>query len=160
MLFRSPVTADALDRLRFHEQVLNEALRLFPPAAFVVRQARHDVDLGPVSVREGTEVWCQVYVVHRSPRLWERPAAFDPDRFSPERSQGRHRFAFVPFGTGPRVCIGARFAMMEAKTLLATFVRAFALAPGTAAEPIPVLHLTMCPGEGMPLQILRRAPAG
>jgi cytochrome P450 len=156
VLGEGPVTADALDRLRFHEQVLDEALRLFTPGPLILRQARRDVDLGPVSVRRGTEVWCHLYVLHRSPRLWEQPAAFDPDRFSPERSQGRHRFAFIPFGAGPRVCIGARFAMMEAKTMLATFVRALAFAPASAAQPMPAFRFTLRPQGGMALRITCR----
>ena len=153
-----PVTADSLDRLRFHEQVLDEALRLFTPGPFLLRQALRDVDLGPVAVKKGTEVWCYLYVLHRSPQLWDEPAAFDPDRFSPERSQGRHRFAFIPFGAGPRVCIGARFAMMEAKTMLATIVRACALKP-TAAQPLPTFRLTLRPKDGMALTISARTGA-
>ena len=154
-----PVTADALERLHFHEQVLNEALRLFPPGPFVTRQAKRDVDLGPIVVKEGTEVLCHLYVLHRSPRLWEQAAAFDPDRFSPERSQGRDRFAFIPFGGRPAVCIGARFAMMEAKTMLATFVRALTFEPASAVQPLPIFRFTLRPEGGMPLKIAIRERA-
>ena len=152
-----PVTADNLDGLRFHEQVLNEALRLFTPGPFLLREAIRDVDLGPVAVTKVTEVWAYLYVIHRNPRLWDDPAAFDPDRFSPERSQGRHRFAFVPFGAGPRVCIGSRVAMMEAKTMLATLVRALSFAPASEEEPVPTFRLTLTPKGGMPLKINARA---
>jgi cytochrome P450 len=102
-----PVTADGLDQLRFHEQVLNESMRLFTPGPLILRTATRDIDLGPVQVKKGTEVFCNLYVLHRTPRLWDNPAAFDPDRFSPERSAGRHRFAFIPFGAGPRACASA-----------------------------------------------------
>jgi cytochrome P450 len=123
------VTAEGLSRLRFHEQVLDETMRLFTPGPLILRTATRDVDLGPVQINAGTEVFCNLYVLHRSPRLWNEPAAFDPNRFSPRRSVGRHRFAFLPFGAGPRVCIGARFATMEAKTFLATYVRALPCNP-------------------------------
>lgn len=152
-----PVTADGLDRLTFHEQVVYESLRLFTPGPLILRTARRDVDLGPVQVKAGTNVFCNLYVLHRSPRLWDHPSAFDPDRFSPERSAGRRRFAFIPFGGGPRVCIGARFAMMEAKTFLATYVRAFAVEPASAAQPLPRFRLTTSPDGGMPLRIRPRA---
>jgi cytochrome P450 len=152
-----PVTADALDRLHLHEQVLNEAMRLFTPVPLLLRQALRDVDLGPVRVRAGTEVWCHLYVLHRSPLLWDAPAAFDPDRFSPERSGGRHRFAFLPFGAGPRICIGARFAMMEAKTLLASLIRAFRFEPARSAQPLPTFRLAVRPAEGMWLTLSPRS---
>jgi cytochrome P450 len=152
-----PITAEGLDQLRFHEQVLNESLRLFTPGPLILRTATRDVDLGPVQVKKGTEVFCNLYVLHRAPRLWENPAAFDPDRFAPERSVGRHRFAFVPFGGGPHVCIGARFAMMEAKTFLATYVRAFEIVPASGVLPLPRFRLTTGPDGGMPLLIRARS---
>ena len=148
-----PVTADGLDALPFHEQVLDETLRLFTPGPLILRTAVRDADLGPVQVKAGTEVFCNLYVLHRSPRLWEDPASFDPDRFSPERKAGRRRFAFIPFGAGPRVCIGARFAIMEAKVFLATFLRAFAVEPASAVQPLPRFRLTTGPDRGMPLRI-------
>ena len=149
------VTADGLERLNFHEQVIDETLRLFTPGPFILRTAVRDVDLGSVQVKAGTDVFCNLYVLHRSPRLWDDPAAFDPDRFSPERSAGRHRFAFIPFGAGPRVCIGARFAVMEAKTFLATYLRAFAVEPASAVQPLPRFRLTTGPDGGMPLKVRR-----
>lgn len=154
-----PITADGLDRLPFHDQVLNESMRLFTPGPLILRTATRDVDLGPVQVKKGTEVFCNLYVLHRTSRLWDHPAAFDPDRFSPERSVGRHRFAFIPFGGGPRVCIGARFAIMEAKTFLATYVRAFAVAPGYKVQPLPRFRLTTGPDGGMPLLVTPRRSA-
>jgi cytochrome P450 len=156
VLGEGPVTADGLGALPFHEQVLNEALRLFTPGPLLPRAAVRDVDLGPVQVKAGTNLFCNLYVLHRSPRLWDNPAAFDPDRFSPERSVGRHRFAFIPFGAGPRVCIGARFAMLELKAFLATFVRAFTVEPASAVQPLPQFRLTTTPRGGMPLRIRPR----
>jgi cytochrome P450 len=156
VLCDGPVTAEALAELGFHEQVLNEALRLFTPGPLLPRAAVRDVDLGPVQVKAGSDVFCNLYVLHRSPSLWADPAAFDPDRFSPERSAGRHRFAFIPFGAGPRVCIGARFAMLELKTFLATFVRAFTVEPASAVQPLPQFRLTTTPRGGMPLRIRPR----
>jgi cytochrome P450 len=153
----APFTAGALERLVFHEQVLNETLRLYPPAPVVARQAVRDVELGPVQVKAGEVVTCFFYVLHRSELLWDQPAAFDPDRFAPERSEGRHRFSFIPFGGGPRVCIGARFAMNEAKTLLATFMRSFEVSPASNAPPLPKVRITLQPENGV---ILRLTPRG
>ena len=154
-----PITADGLDQLGFHEQVLNESLRLFTPGPLILRTATRDVDLGSIRLKKGTEVFCNLYVLHRAPRLWGNPGAFDPDRFAPERSAGRHRFSFIPFGGGPRVCIGARFAMMEAKTFLATYLRAFAVAPASEVQPLPRFRLTTGPDGGMPL-LIQASPNG
>jgi cytochrome P450 len=122
------------------------------------RRPTSDVDLGPVQVRTGEEVWCFSYVLHRSRRLWDRPEAFDPDRFSPERSQDRHRFAFIPFGAGPRICIGAQFATVELISFLSTFVRRFTLEPAPGLAPLPRLRFTLRPDQPMRL-LIRPRPA-
>jgi hypothetical protein len=126
----------------------------FRPGANIRLKDRLAQSPGRLSKNRG---FLNLYVLHRAPRLWDNPAAFDPDRFAPERSSGRHRFAFVPFGGGPRVCIGARFAMMEAKTFLATYVRAFTVAPASKVQPLPRFRLTTGPDGGMPLLIHARS---
>ncbi|HEX8569750.1 MAG TPA: cytochrome P450, partial [Caulobacteraceae bacterium] len=151
-----PAGAEGLERLVFHDQVLQEAMRLFPPAAIISRRAARDIEVGPVRMRKGDDVNCMIYVMHRSSLLWERPAAFDPERFTPERRKARHRFAHMPFGGGPRVCIGARFAMNEAVVMLATLVRRLAFEPRPGAPPLPRVRATLRPAGGMPLVLRPR----
>jgi cytochrome P450 len=153
-----PITGEDVARLTFHEQVIKETMRLYPPVPVLQRRAIGDADLGPVQIRSGEEVVCLIYVLHRSRRLWDRPETFDPDRFSPERSQDRHRFAFVPFGGGPRICIGAQFATFEMIALLSTFVRRFTFEPAPGLAPLPRLRLTLRPDRPMRL-IVRPRPA-
>jgi cytochrome P450 len=96
------------------------------------------------------------YVVHRLPALWDDPDAFDPERFSPERSADRPKFAYIPFGAGPRQCIGNQFALIEAHLTVATIAQRyrFRLAPGYTAEPWPLI--TLRPRGGMPMTIEAR----
>jgi cytochrome P450 len=154
-----PITGEDVARLTFHDQVIRETMRLYPPVAALQRRAIADADLGPVQVRSGDEVVCLLYVLHRSRRLWDRPEAFDPDRFSPERSQDRHRFAFMPFGGGPRICIGAQFATIELIAFLSTFVRRFTFEPAPGLAPLPRLRFTLRPDRPMLLIVRSRLAA-
>lgn len=118
-----PVAFEDTAKLEHTDRVLNESMRLYPPAWAFGRLALEDDVVTGVRVPKGTNIVVPIYHLHRDPTLWERPSAFDPDRFTKERSQGRSRYAFIPFGDGPRVCIGKQFAIMEAKLLLASLVR-------------------------------------
>jgi cytochrome P450 len=151
-----PIGPGQVERLVLHEQVIKEAMRLYPPAVMLQRQAIRPVRVGEHQLEPGTEVMCLIYVMHRSRLLWERPDGFDPDRFAPERSEGRHRFAHMPFGAGPRICIGMRFAYLEAVAILAAVMRKarVALAPGHAA--LPRMRVTLRPDGGMPLLVTAR----
>jgi cytochrome P450 len=97
------------------------------------------------------------YVTHRLPELWENPDAFDPERFTPERVAKRPRFAYIPFGDGPRQCIGNNFAQMEAHLILAMVAQRYSLrlAPGTRVEPEPIVAL--CPRNGLPMTLYARS---
>jgi cytochrome P450 len=117
------LTPDDVPRLGYTVQVLHEALRLCPPAAAVGRMATRDIEVGGYRVEAGTMLAVGTYALHRDPALWDDPLAFDPDRFSPENSKGRDRWQFIPFGAGPRSCIGDHFAILEATLALATIVR-------------------------------------
>jgi len=117
------LTHDDMPRLRFTAQVLHEALRLCPPAPAVGRMAMADIEVDGYRLPAGTCALVGIYAMHRDPALWEDPLRFDPDRFSPERSKGRNRWQYLPFGGGPRSCIGDHFAMLEATLALATIVR-------------------------------------
>ena len=95
--------------------------------------------------------------LHRNTRLWENPNAFDPDRFAVDKVKARSRYAFLPFGGGPRVCIGASFATIEAAVILAVLIRAFRFLPVAGHKPKPVARVTLRPAGGMPLLIAARA---
>jgi cytochrome P450 len=118
-----PLTPDDVPRLGYTVQVLYEALRLCPPGATAVRRIMQDIEVDGYRVEAGTFAVVGIYAMHRDPALWDDPLAFDPNRFSPQRSKGRSRWQYLPFGGGPRSCIGDHFAMLEATLALATIVR-------------------------------------
>ncbi len=118
-----PLTPADVPRLGYTVMVLHEALRLCPPAPVVTRTATSDVDVAGYRIEPGTELVVGISALHRDPALWDRPTEFDPDRFNPENSAGRDRWQYLPFGGGPRSCIGDHFAMLEATLALATIVR-------------------------------------
>jgi cytochrome P450 len=109
--------------LGYTVQVLHEALRLCPPAAVSGRLAMEDIEVDGYRVRAGTMVVVGVYAVHRDATLWERPTEFDPDRFRPDVLRNIDRWQFLPFGAGPRTCVGDHFAMLELTLALSTLVR-------------------------------------
>jgi cytochrome P450 len=117
------LTHEDVPRLRYTVQVLHEALRLCPPAPAVGRMVMADIEVNGYRLPAGTVAVVAIYAMHRDPALWEDPLRFDPDRFSPERSKGRDRWQYLPFGGGPRACIGDHFAMLEATLALATILR-------------------------------------
>jgi cytochrome P450 len=119
-----PLTPDDVPRLGHTVRVLHEALRLCPPGAGTPRLLTKDLVVDGYRVEAGTMAVVSFYAMHRDPELWDDPLTFDPDRFLPERSEGRSRWQYLPFGGGPRSCIGDHFAMLEATLALATIVRA------------------------------------
>jgi cytochrome P450 len=145
-----------VEGLTLCRQVIQEAMRLFPPAPLIPRQPKAPMELGGVPISRRTRVHIPVYALHRNVRLWDHPNAFDPDRFTPDRVKARSRYAFLPFGGGPRICIGASFATIEAAVLLATFIRAFRVDPVPGHKPKPVARVTLRPADGMPLLIAPR----
>lgn len=149
-------TADDLGRLGYIRQIVEEALRLYPPAALLRRGTSEDDRIAGRTVRAGTLVMLPIYALHRHALIWDRPDAFDPDRFVPEAARGRHRFGYLPFGAGPRTCIGASFAMLEAMIILATLAARFSFGLPPGFRPKPRMWLTLRPAGGMPL-LVRRA---
>ena len=117
-----PLTPDDVPRLGHTVRVLHEALRLCPPGAGTPRLLKKDLVVDGYRLEAGTVAVVSFYAMHRDPELWDDPLTFDPDRFLPERSQGRSRWQYLPFGGGPRSCIGDHFAMLEATLALATIV--------------------------------------
>jgi cytochrome P450 len=123
---RTP-SVDDLHNLRYTKMVLEESMRLYPPAWALPRQAIEEDVLGGYYIPAGSVVDVSQYVTHRRPDLWEDPEKFDPERFAPERAVNRPRFAYFPFGGGARTCIGNNFAMMEAQLILAIIFQRFRL---------------------------------
>jgi cytochrome P450 len=131
------LTPDDVARLGFTVRVLQEALRLCPPGPTGTRMATRDVEVAGYRVKAGTMLAFGRMAVQTDPTLWDDPLRFDPDRFSPER-QGRDRWQYVPFGGGPRSCIGDHFAMLEATLALATIVRRVEIESKSADFPLAV----------------------
>ena len=136
--------ADALPRLAYTRAVVSEALRLYPPAFTMVREAIGADTVGGLAVAPGTLIMVTPWVLHRHRRLWRDPAAFDPTRFLPG-APPIDRFAYLPFGVGPRVCVGAQFALTEATLVLATLVQAFRLTVDATRPVLPVGVITTQP---------------
>jgi cytochrome P450 len=137
------VAPEALQRIPYTRAVVNEALRLYPPAFAIFRQAIGADRCGEVAIPRCAVVIISPWVLHRHLRLWD-----DPDAFIPARFLGRepaHRFAFLPFGAGPRVCIGAQFALAEATLVLAILVKNFELALADTRPVLPVAVVTTRP---------------
>ena len=153
---RPPEFAD-LASLTYTRMVLEEAMRLYPPAWGISRQALADDELSGFRLPAGWIALVIPYVLHRLPKYWDDPERFDPERFLPERSADRPKFVYLPFGAGPRQCIGNHFAMMEAQLVLATLAQRYRvhLVPGHPVEPLALISLR--PRFGMPMYIERRS---
>jgi cytochrome P450 len=151
-----PISGAHVDKLAIVQQVFKEGMRLYPSFPETSRVAARDVELGGELIRAGTFIDIPIYAIHRHRRLWDDPDRFDPRRFAPENTAKHSRYQFIPFGGGPRVCIGASFAMTEGAALLATFVRAarFTCPPGF--KPRPEARLSLAPKGGMCLNITMR----
>jgi cytochrome P450 len=145
--------AEHLERLAHTQQVVKEAMRLYPPVPMMSRQAVADTRLGGHDVRAGTSVVMSIYAIQRHARRWENPDAFQPERFAPEREAKMARYQYMPFGAGPRICIGMAFAMIEASAILATLLQRARFAPVEGHEPLPVARVTLVPRGGMPLRV-------
>lgn len=148
-----PISADHIDKLAITTRVLKEAMRLYPPVPVVAREASEPLQLGGISVTAGTQVVVPIFAIHRHRKYWDDPDRFDPNRFLPEREAKLPRTQFMPFGAGPRICIGQSFAMVEAVTLLATFVRGARFDWDGVYSPEPVSRITLRPRDGMPLTV-------
>jgi cytochrome P450 len=147
---------DMADRLILTKAVIEEALRLYPPIAALSRVAVDADVLGDIPVKPRSLIVIAPYVLHRHRKLWSRPDAFDPSRFLPETRSGIPRFAYLPFGVGPRTCIGSSFALQEAAIVLAVLTRNFEMRLVPHAEVWPLQRVTLRPAKGLPMQIIHR----
>ncbi|MGH7897110.1 MAG: cytochrome P450, partial [Candidatus Binatia bacterium] len=146
---RSPA-ADDVELLTWTSACFQEAMRLFPPAWVLEREAIVEDELDGQRIREGATIIFPVYSIHRDPRWWRNPETFDPERFLAEDVQ-RPRGAYLPFGAGRRICVGAGFAMMEAVLITAMVARRFELDLAPGADVVPQATVTLRPRHGVPM---------
>jgi cytochrome P450 len=153
---RNPVHDDLVN-LPYTRMVLEESMRLYPPAPGLSNRAVLEADeVCGVKIPKGATVCIIPWVVHRHRTLWDNPEKFDPERFSPERSQGRHRFAYIPFGAGPRVCIGMALAMTEAQLMLATLAQRYRMELVPEQDIVLQHRITMRPKNGIKMKLIAR----
>jgi cytochrome P450 len=136
--------------------VLDEALRLYPPAALLPRQANANDVIGGYAIPKNAVLLLSPFVTHRHPDFWPAPEQFCPERFTPDRVAGQHRGAYFPFGAGPRQCIGKPFALLEMSLILGTIAQAYNLRLITERAVIPHLSTTLQPRGGLWMRVQAR----
>lgn len=146
----------AVSKLKYTRDVFREVLRLYPPVPMMVRENTCPEDLRGRQVAAGAQIVLSPWHLHRHERIWDRPDDFDPDRWQTEAGRTCAREAYLPFSSGPRVCTGAGFAMVEGVLLLAMLARAFRFDRIEGRDPVPVAHLTVRAKDGIWLKIARR----
>jgi cytochrome P450 len=130
------------------KEVIEEAMRLYPPVGMLARNVREPDELCGREILPNDTLFLPIYALHRHQSWWQRPHQFDPDRFS--QSSARDRYLYLPFGAAPRLCVGANFAMMQAQIILATLVARLRFEP-VGAPPMPVMSMTVRPDPGVRL---------
>ena len=147
------ICAEHIDQLQITTRVLKETMRLYPPAPVVARVNTEFIRAGDENLPVGSNLVFPVYAIHRHRKYWQDPDRFDPNRFLPENEKRIPRAQYMPFGAGPRICIGQAFAMIEAVTLLASFIRAAEFNWDGNHKPEPISRITLRPAGGMPLLV-------
>jgi cytochrome P450 len=151
-----PPTAEQLNQLHITDQVIKEALRIYPPIHVGNRFAKEDMNLQGYRLTAGTRLMCSIYLTHRDKNFWPEPEEFRPERFERSQEQKRPPLAYVPFGGGPRNCIGAAFAQVEAKVVLARLFQCYDLELLNAGEVRPYMGATLEPRPGVMMRLRRR----
>lgn len=156
VLGADPPTPAQTGALRFLDQVIQETLRLYPPIHLGSRIAAAELTFRDYSIAPGTRVLYSIYLTHRDPQHWPDPAAFLPERFTPEQNRQRQPYTYVPFGGGPRNCMGMAFAQVEAKVVLARILQKFELS-NAGRRVHPHMGATLEPRPGVLVHVTRRA---
>jgi cytochrome P450 len=149
-----PIMAESFSAYKILPRIFAEALRLYPPAWTISREAVSDTEVGGIRIKAGATVVMSQWIMHRHPKYWAEPEKFDPDRFLPENEASRPKFAYFPFGGGVRQCIGDQFAWMEGVLVLAALLKKFSpelVSPNYVAEIHPMI--TLRPRGGMPMAL-------
>jgi cytochrome P450 len=154
---RAPTAADA-PALKYASLVVNESMRIFPPVWAVERQAIADDVVGGFRVPAKSLVAISPYLLHRHRAYWDNPEGFDPERFLPERAEGRPKSAYLPFGGGPRMCIGMGFALTELQMVLSRIVQRYRLELASTHPVVLEPVVTLRPKGGLPMRLRRQAP--
>lgn len=141
------------DKLVYTRMVLEETMRLYPPAHTTARQANAADRFGNIAIPAGAMVIVSPYIMQRHRLYWRNPDAFDPENFAPEKAAQRRRYTYLPFGAGPRICIGQGFAMIEAVLILATLAQKLRVRLQPGAKVTPVAKITLRPSPGLPMTI-------
>jgi cytochrome P450 len=152
-----PPSASDMKGLELTWNVFRETLRLFPPVGFIARESMQTCPMRDKTVKKGASVMISPWLIHRHKNLWQQPDAFNPDRYTDDQSRESLRQAYLPFGMGPRVCIGAAFALQEAVLILSSICRHYRLQSVPGHVPQPVGRLTIRSANGVRLTLHRRS---
>jgi cytochrome P450 len=151
-----PPTLEDLARLPYTEMVIKEGMRIFPPVWSIGRQTTEATELAGYPIRRNNMAIIPMWSVHRDARHFPEPEKFIPERFSPENESTLHKYAYLPFGGGPRICIGNAFAMMEARLILASIVQRYQLDLVAGHRVVPEPLVTLRPRYGMRMKLTAR----
>lgn len=154
-----PATAADLPRLPYLKQVVQESMRLYPPVWAIARQSEQPQEFGGFKLPAKSYISILPYSLHRHPEHWPDPERFDPGRFTPQQSQGRHSYCYIPFAAGPRTCIGASMSMLEIQLVLAQLLQQFRVRPVPGHPVVPMATITYRPRFGMKVTIAPRREA-
>jgi len=149
----APAGAGHIAATPYVGQVIEEALRLYPPVGLLARNVRRPDVLAGRRIMPNDTLFLPIFALHRHRMWWDDPDTFDPENFAPDKVAGRDRYVYLPFGAGPRVCVGANFAMMQAHIILATLLARFRFAPGDGPPPVPTMAMTVRPEGGVRLLV-------
>jgi cytochrome P450 len=154
----TPGYAD-LKRLPYLQMALKESMRLYPPGPYGARETTEPLILGDYDIPTGTAIFYPFWAVHMNPQYWPDPEAFIPGRFTPGEAARRPRYAYIPFGLGPRSCEGASLAMVEAELVLATLLRRFTFHPVPGHDVVPAERFVLWAADDIRMNLALRSPA-
>jgi len=149
-------TLEQANRLTYIQWVVKETLRMHPPVGTVTRRLETESTVGGITIPAGSEIYLNILSVHNSEKTWPEPWKFRPERFSDQESEGRHPYAWMPFSTGERNCVGMNFALLELRTALAAVCKKFLVRPSMVEQPHSRAFITSIPADGIYLSFIKR----